>query len=101
MWSIIVVLLIGMVIGSVIKQTDTIKASISKLQFVGVMILLFAMGAGLGLNEDLLKNLKNMGLEALTFAVLTSLFSILLVYVTSKLLIKEKSWVYQLLSQSL
>lgn len=91
MWSIIIVLLIGMVIGSVIKQTDTIKASISKLQFVGVMILLFAMGAGLGLNEDLLKNLKNMGLEALTFAVLTSLFSILLVYVTSKLLIKEKS----------
>lgn len=91
MWSIIIVLLIGMVVGANLKPTDSVKKAISKLQFIGVMILLFAMGAGLGLNEDLLKNLKSMGAEALTFAVLTSAVSILFVYLASKLIMKERS----------
>lgn len=90
MWSIIIVLVIGMIIGINIKASDQIKKIISKMQFVGVMILLFAMGAGLGLNKELLKNLKTMGYEAFIFAFLTSLLSILLVYISSRLLLKEK-----------
>ncbi|MBN2796580.1 MAG: LysO family transporter [Clostridia bacterium] len=91
MWSIIIVLIVGMVIGANLKPKDSVKKAISKLQFIGVMILLFAMGAGLGLNEDLLKNLKSMGLEAFTFAVLTSALSIFFVYMASKFIVKERS----------
>lgn len=90
MWSIIVVLLIGMFVGVKIPSTEKIKKNISKFQFLGVMILLFAMGAGLGLNKDLLNNLKSMGLEALVFAILTSFLSIAFVYISSRILLKEK-----------
>ena len=90
MWSIIIVLIIGMVIGSKITPTDQVKSITGKFQFIGVMILIGSMGAALGLNDTLLSNLNNMGLEALVFAVLTSLFSILVVYLSSRLLLKGK-----------
>lgn len=89
MWSILIVLIIGMVIGMKITPTDTTKTWIGRFQFLGVMILLFAMGAGLGLNKELLSNLKNIGLEATAFGILTSLFSIIFVYLFSKALIRR------------
>lgn len=90
MWSIILVLLIGMAIGIKMPSTDKVKKNISKFQFLGVMILLFAMGAGLGLNKDLLSNLKSMGIEATVFAVLTTFLSIAFVFISSRFLLKEK-----------
>lgn len=90
MWSIIIVLLFGMTIGIVIKPTERFKKLVSKFQFIGVMILLFAMGAGLGLNKELLANIKTMGWEAFVFAALTSLFSIIVVFATTKLVMKGK-----------
>lgn len=89
MWTIILVLFVGMIIGMIIRPEDKTKKRIGQLQFLGVMILLFAMGAGLGLNDQLLSNLSNMGIEALVFAIMTSVFSIGIVYFVSKLLIKE------------
>ncbi|MCH4891002.1 DUF340 domain-containing protein [Acidaminobacter sp. JC074] len=85
MWSIIIVLIVGIGIGSVLKPTDKIKNIISKFQFVGVTLLLFAMGAGLGLNKDLLNNLKDIGWIGFVFAVLTTLFSIICVYLSTTL----------------
>ena len=85
MWSIIIVLIVGIGIGSVLKPTDKIKNIISKFQFVGVTLLLFAMGAGLGLNKDLLSNLKDIGWIGFVFAVLTTLFSIICVYLSTRL----------------
>lgn len=90
MWSIIIVLLVGMTIGIVIKPTDKFKKTVSKFQFLGVMILLFAMGAGLGLNDELLSNIKTMGWEAFVFAAFTSVFSILIVYLTTKVFMKGR-----------
>ena len=83
MASIIVVLIIGIIIGTQIKPTDKVKSTISKFQFIGVTLLLFSMGAGLGLNDELLKNLKDIGWTGLIFAVLTTLFSIAIVYLVT------------------
>ena len=83
MASIIVVLIIGIIIGTQIKPTDKIKSTISKFQFIGVTLLLFSMGAGLGLNDELLKNLKDIGWTGLVFAVLTTVFSIAIVYMVT------------------
>lgn len=85
MWSIIIVLILGIVIGSAVNPTDSLKKLISKFQFLGVTLLLFAMGAGLGLNKDLLNNLKKIGFVGLLFAVFTTLFSILCVYLSTSL----------------
>lgn len=85
MWSIIIVLIIGIIIGSLAKPSEQFKKRISQLQFLGVTLLLFAMGAGLGLNKDLLNNLKEIGLVGFIFALLTTLFSIICVYLTTSL----------------
>lgn len=83
MASIIVVLIIGIIIGTQIKPTDKVKSTISRFQFIGVTLLLFSMGAGLGLNDELLKNLKDIGWIGLVFAVLTTVFSIAIVYLVT------------------
>jgi Kef-type K+ transport system membrane component KefB len=83
MASIIVVLIIGIIIGTQIKPTDKVKSTISRFQFIGVTLLLFSMGAGLGLNDELLKNLKDIGWTGLVFAVLTTVFSIAIVYLVT------------------
>jgi len=49
---------------------------------------LFVMGASIGLDHDLLTQFKSLGLKAALFALLTTTFSILLVYILSKLILK-------------
>jgi len=88
MWSILVVLLVGIAIGATANLSEKFKEMNSKLQHLGVIILLFAMGASLGLNKALLGNLQNIGLIAVVFAVLTSILSIAMVYGVSKFVMK-------------
>lgn len=85
MESIIIALIIGAVIGMLIKPTDKAKKITSRFQFVGVVLLLFSMGAGLGLNKELLSNLKNIGFASVTFALFTTAFSVLVVYFMTRL----------------
>ena len=85
MWSIIIALIIGMIIGSQLKPTDKTKKIIGRFQFIGITLLLFAMGAGLGLNKELLSNLKNIGWVGLLFAVFTTIFSIGIVFLATTL----------------
>lgn len=91
MWSILIVLLIGMTIGATVKLSDNFKKLNSKLQYFGVVILLFAMGASLGLNKELLSNIQNIGVVSLVFALLTSVFSIIIVYIITSKYMKGKS----------
>lgn len=90
MWSIIIVLLIGMFIGGSGKLSEKFIKMNAKLQYIGVVILLFAMGASLGLNKSLLSNIKDIGAISLVFALLTSAFSIILVYFVTQHLTKGK-----------
>jgi uncharacterized membrane protein YbjE (DUF340 family) len=89
MWTIIIVLIIGMIIGSKLKVTDKTKDKIGKFQYIGVILLLFSMGASLGFNDNLLKDLPKIGFEALLFGIFTTLFSILFVFLLTKKLFKE------------
>lgn len=90
MWSILIVLLIGMLIGAFANLSEKFIKINGKLQHIGVIILLFAMGASLGLNKELLSKISDIGLIALVFAVLTTLFSILLTFYVTKLYMKGK-----------
>lgn len=88
MWKILIFLLVGMFIGSTFKMTDKMKLINGKLQHLGVVLLLFTMGASIGLDRNLLRNLQILGLKAAVFAILTSIFSIIIVYVSIRLLTK-------------
>ncbi|MPM57898.1 hypothetical protein SDC9_104725 [bioreactor metagenome] len=85
MWKILLSLVVGATIGYFFNLSHKQKKINSKVQQFAVVFLLFSMGISVGANKSVVANLKNIGTTALTFAILTSLFSIILVFiVTSK-----------------
>lgn len=89
MWIIIVSLIIGVCIGYFFDLSNKYKKFSSVLQQLGVILLLFSMGASAGANKSIVSNLRNIGKISVTFAILTSIFSIVLVFFVSSKFIKE------------
>lgn len=89
MWRILVFLAVGVTIGAVIKFGERQKKWIGRLQQIGVVLLLFSMGLSIGLNDEILTNLQELGMQAFIYAALTSAFSILVVYGLSRVLVRE------------
>lgn len=89
MRTILVSLIIGVVLGLLKILPDRFIKINLKFQQIGVILLLFSMGASIGANRELILNLKVMGVKALTFAVLTSIFSIFTLYVIWNRFIKR------------
>lgn len=83
MWVILVSLLVGVIIGLLRILPKKIIKYNSRFQQVGVILLIFSMGASIGSNREILRNLENLGVKALIFAILTSVLSIAVVYAVS------------------
>lgn len=79
-WTILISLLIGVLIGYFFNLSDKQKSYNGRIQQIGVVFLLFCMGASAGGNKSIIGNLKNIGKISLTFALLTSICSIILVF---------------------
>lgn len=90
MQNILISLILGILIGSTIKFSDKMKKFNASFQHLGVIILLFAIGITIGLNRSLLGNLNEIGGISLVFAILTSLFSIILVFFMSRMISKRR-----------
>lgn len=90
MWTILLSLAVGSALGYFFKLSDKQKKFNSKVQQFGVVFLLFSMGVSAGANKSVVANLKNIGSASLTFAVLTSLFSIILVFILTNKFMKER-----------
>lgn len=88
MWKILLSLALGAAIGYFFNLSNKQKKINSKVQQLAVVFLLFSMGISVGANKSVVANLKNIGASALTFAILTSLFSILLVFVVTNKFMK-------------
>ena len=90
MWDIFLVVGIGFFIGykGLIKEKG-IKQN-SKLQTVWLMLLIFCMGVSIGRNGDIVKNLPLLGGKAVLFAVMTSVCSIIVVYILSTLFLEKE-----------
>ena len=89
MWQILLFLAAGVAIGALMKFSGTQKKWIGHLQQIGVVLLLFSMGLSIGINNEILSNLRDLGLQAFAYAGLTSTFSVLVVYGFSRMLVKE------------
>ena len=90
MWDIFLVVGIGFFIGykGLIKEKG-IKLN-SKLQTVWLMLLIFCMGVSIGRNGDIVKNLPVLGGKAVLIAIMTALFSTIVVYIFSRLFLDKE-----------
>lgn len=91
MWSIIIFLIVGIVVGNRLNLSEKGKENNGKIQQIGLVLLLFSMGISIGANQEVVNNMNSIGLKAFLFAALTTLGSIVFVYAVSKLLIREVS----------
>jgi len=90
MWDIFLVVGIGFFIGykGLIKEKG-IKLN-SKLQTVWLMLLIFCMGVSIGRNGEIVKNLPVLGGKAVLFAIMTAVFSAIVVYLFSRLFLDKE-----------
>ncbi len=63
----------------------------SKLQTISLIILIFGMGTSIGGDEKILKSLNEEGLKAFAFAILSIIFSIIILFIFSKVFKLENS----------
>ncbi|WP_430883722.1 LysO family transporter [Fusibacter sp. JL216-2] len=91
MWSIIIFLIVGILLGNRLSLKDKGKKINEKAQLIGLLLLLFSMGISIGANNDVVSNLNSIGLQAFVFALLTTLGSIICVFIVSRKLSKEVS----------
>lgn len=92
MWTIILFMALGILVGAVIQLKERQVSVLGKLQSAGVILLLFVMGLSIGLDRNLLSQLGTLGYKAFVYAGLTTAFSIAAVYLfTHKLGKKEES----------
>ncbi|BEP29429.1 LysO family transporter [Helicovermis profundi] len=89
MLQIIIALVLGIIVGASFNLGDKIKKNISNLQTLGVVSLLFVMGISIGINPNIISELSNIGIKALVFALLTTIFSIIFVYFITQYIVKK------------
>ncbi len=89
MYTVIIIMTLGMIIGFSLRSFDGIKINISK--FINpiitwsIFLLLFFLGVSVGINEIIIKNLDIIGLKALFLTVGAVSGSVLVSFVTYKI----------------
>ncbi len=61
-----------------------IKKKLGLLQTISLFLILGVMGYKIGINDSILKNLPSIGMKALIFGLLTSIFSIFTTFLIFK-----------------
>lgn len=89
MWAILLFLIIGILIGRFKEFSEKDKKINGYMQQIGVIFLLFFMGASIGANKSVLKNIKTIGKTSLIFAISAIVFSVLVLYFVSEKFLKE------------
>lgn len=90
MWMILLALCLGVVLGVFLPLRAEHSALNHKLQHIGVVILIFCMGISIGLNKQLLGQIRVLGMRTLVYGGLTTVFSVLFVAAASRLFFRSK-----------
>ncbi len=78
----IIPLIAGVLVGYLLREKDL--PNLDKLSLSIVIVLIFSLGFGIGSNNELIKSLPQVGLQALVIATLAILFSIAFVKIGRK-----------------
>lgn len=91
MWTIVLFMALGVLVGAVMPLKAHQVSLLGKLQSAGVILLLFVMGLSMGLDRKLLSQLSTLGYKALVYAGLTTAGSIACVYFFTRKLGKKEA----------
>lgn len=88
----ILIMIIGVLVGFNLLKVRGYKKVVmidlnSKIQLVAVTLIIFIMGINLGSMENFIDKMLVIGLQSLVFAIVPTAFSVILVYILSKLFI--------------
>lgn len=88
-FSILLFLFAGIVIGFTIFPPKFLKVN-GIVQTVGILLTLFFVGVSLGGSETFFEDIKVAGINAIVLMLGAVLFSIIIVYLITKIFFKEK-----------
>lgn len=83
-------LIVGFFVGFKSNINEKMVKVNSRIQTLCLVSLIFVMGMGIGMNKEVLNNLSTLGLKAILFAVISSIGSVLVVYLFSYILEKKE-----------
>lgn len=89
------IMILGVIAGfSLLKVKEHRRIAVvnlnNKVQLIAVALIIFIMGINLGSMEDFAHKMLTMGLQSLVFAIIPTVFSVIIVYIFSKLFIVKK-----------
>jgi uncharacterized membrane protein YbjE (DUF340 family) len=90
MWIIIISLVAGGVAGYLFRKIKRFNYITEKTTSWLIYILLFFMGLSVGVNPEIMNNLKNLGFTALIIAVFTICGSVLFAFLSEKFILRKK-----------
>ncbi len=85
----ILTLILGIPLGFVIKSSLVAQKITNTLFSYSVWVLLFFMGLGLGLDKNLMSQLGQLGLQALTISLCNFVFTLIAAYFLAKFLFRD------------
>jgi len=87
MLNLIVPLIVGILLGYVLRNKKRIN--LSQVTFGTIIVLIFSLGFSIGSNNELLSVMPKVGLNAVVILVLTILFSVVFVKTARKMVRME------------
>lgn len=87
--SVLVCLILGGVTGYFIRNKKNILKHLEKITFLSVLSLLFLLGFSVGRNPAIIKNLHNLGLQALILSISAIIGSAIISLIVFKLFFRD------------
>jgi uncharacterized membrane protein YbjE (DUF340 family) len=88
--EILIIMGIGILVGSKFFPNKHKKKN-EKMQIVCTILIIFSMGTMLGKRENFLQEVSTLGLTSFLYFLIPTVFSIIIVYLLTRLFMKKKS----------
>lgn len=84
-------LVLGIIVGIICRNLDKLKKIIIKIQGYSIIVLMLLIGVNMGVDKAIFSNIESIGFVSVVFAVVTSIFSVLAVYLLTITLVRKKN----------
>jgi len=90
MITVIVLLIAGILVGFLLRNYRRIIVLSAKLTDAAIFLLLFFLGVSVGMNQQVVSNFRNIGLQAVLITLLATLGSVLVTYLFYRLFFRDR-----------